>query len=253
MVETQLDTSQVNFVVAGVQKGGTKALHFFLSQHPEIGLVSGPKDEPHFFDDEQYFQTTPDYQRYHSLFSPELLSRITGDVTPIYSYWMPCMARIKDYNPHMKIIVLLRNPVSRAYSQWNMEHSKGLESDPFLRAILKEPFRRGFTSQHPIYSYLHRGFYSRQIENVLKHFPREQCLFIKSEDLKQNHHATLQRVLSFLQLSTELIATPDLIHSGNYSPLPAWLKRVLTLYYRRDIKRLARLTGMDFSNWLHVE
>lgn len=250
MLETVNHSARVNFVVAGMQKGGTKALHSFLSQHPEIGLVSSPRSEPHFFDTEEYFRGEPDYQQYHSWFSEQSLARVTGDITPIYTYWKPCIGRIKAYNPHMKIIVLLRNPVSRAYSHWNMEFSRGDEPDQFCRAILKEPFRRGLFAQHRVYSYLHRGFYSRQIKHLLDHFPRQQCLFVKSEELKNDHQSTLQRILAFLQVDTGSIAPPDVIHAGKYPPLSPRLHSLLKLYYRRDIKRLEQLTGMEFSSWL---
>lgn len=249
MHELQEGGPKVDFVVAGVQKGGTQALHHFLSQHPEIGLVSSPKIAPHFFDLDKYFDGTPDYDQYHSWFSADSLARVTGDITPIYSYWQPSIERIKAYNPKMKLIMLLRNPVDRAYSQWNMEFSRADETLPFWRAILMEPFRRRFR-QHRIFSYLHRGFYGEQIERVLAHFPARQCLFIKSEDLKSNHEATVKRLFDFLDVDTSLLPPAERVHARSYPRLAAPMRRALTLYFRRDIKKLAQLTGVDFSSWL---
>ena len=240
----------IDFVVAGVQKGGTRALQHFLSQHPEIGLVSKPKIAPHFFDYDTYFEAHPDYAAYHSWYTGENLNRITGDITPIYIYWNPCIARIQAYNPHMKMIVLLRNPVDRAYSHWSMEFNRDNEADPFWKAILKEPFRRGFADQHRIYSYLHRGFYYQQIERLFTYFPREQCLIVKSEDLKQNHRSTLAQMLTFVGADPTIIPSPQEIHKGNYTPMPPAMRQALTLLYRRDIQRLQRLLDIDLSAWL---
>jgi hypothetical protein len=245
--------SKVDFVVAGMQKGGTQALNYFLSQHPEVGIVSSPKVAPHFFDIEEYFESEPDYKLYHSWFSPESLALLTGDITPIYTYWSPCVTRIKTYNPKMKVIVLLRNPVDRAYSHWNMEYSRDNEHRHFLAAILMEPFRRGVSLQHPVYSYIHRGFYSKQIENLLDHFPRDQCLFVKNEDLRDDHVGTMRDICHFLGVNITSLPAKESVHTGTYnSPMNPTLRRLLTLLYWRDIKRLERLVGEDLSAWLRL-
>lgn len=242
------ETPRINFVVAGVQKGGTQALRHFLSQHPEIGLVAEPKIAPHFFDYDEFFVNGPDYQTYHSWYSAEDLQKITGDITPIYTYWHGCMKRIKAYNPDMKMIVLLRNPVSRAYSHWNMEFSRGDENEEFLQALRNERQIYG-AEQHRVYSYLRRGFYSDQIKNLLAHFPREQCLFIKSESMKQDHQMVMKKILDFIGASSDFIPEPETIHARRYQPMPAWLKILLRVYYWRDIKKVEALTGLDLRDW----
>lgn len=238
----------VNFTVVGTQKGGTQALNRFLAEHPEIGMVSPPVIAPHYFDNESFFVGEPDYSDYHAMYSKKSLELLTGDVTPIYSYWPKAIERIKHYNPKMKIIFLLRDPVLRAHSHWNMEHSRGDEPYGFLKAILNEKKRRG-EGAHRVYSYLDRGLYARQIGNLLSHFERKQCLFIRSEELKQFHVEVLTRIFSFLKVDTHYIPEQRTIHARNYADMPAWLKFALKLYYQRDIVDVEKLTELDLRDW----
>lgn len=239
----------VNFVVAGAQKAGTSALRHFLSSHSEIGLAKPDIREPHFFDREILKDKTADYDRYHAMFSADDLAKVTGDVTPIYIFKDGCMEQIRSYNPQMKVVVLLRNPVDRAYSQWVMEFSRGNEDRPFLAALVRELLGMFAERQHPVRSYLQRGFYGRQIARLYRLFPRDQCLVLLNEDMSENHAETYRRVLEFLRVNTEEIPPAETIHSRDYEPVSPFLRRVLGLIYHRDIKKLEKMTGLDCSRW----
>ena len=111
----------VSFSVIGAQKCGTSALRHYLKSFPELDLSVHP--EPHFFDNPKIKFAARPVERnalYHSHFR-QGEDKIRGDVTPIYLFWRPCLRRMAAYNPEMKLIVSLRNPVDRAYSQWQME------------------------------------------------------------------------------------------------------------------------------------
>ena len=174
----------VGFVVAGTQKGGTTALATFLLEHPEIALSTAK--EPHFFDTEENFPgPAVDYAPYHAMYAPQPGQHLLGDRTPIYMYWKPAPSRIAAYNPAMKWIMLLRNPVTRAYSQWNMEVKQGRETLPFELAVRTEDERCRATLplQHRRWSYVDRGRYSVQLARIAQHFPAAQILVLKSEEL----------------------------------------------------------------------
>src|SRR5258708_21787754 len=110
---------KVGFIVAGAQKAGTSALDAYLREHPELCLPR--QKEVHFFDTNRFFAVEPvDYTRYHSYFNPRPSHRLLGEVTPAYLYWPTAAERIARYNPAMKLIMVLRNPVTRAFSQCNM-------------------------------------------------------------------------------------------------------------------------------------
>ena len=101
----------VEFLIAGVQKGGTTALFSFLSRHPKLFLP--PCKEVHYFDDESVDWQSPDYSRLDAYFRDRSSGQIAGEATPIYTYWQPSAERIQRYNPAMRLIVLLRDPSGR--------------------------------------------------------------------------------------------------------------------------------------------
>ncbi|HZR78058.1 MAG TPA: sulfotransferase domain-containing protein, partial [Chthoniobacterales bacterium] len=148
---------RVDFVIGGTQKGGTSALDSFLRQHPGICMPTTRK-ELHFFDREE---DNRDYKAYHANFQPQPQHRVTGEASPIYMYWETAPYRIWKYNPNMKWILALRNPVERAFSAWNMETKRGKEKLSFAQAIEKEAdrCREALPLQHRVYSYVDRGLY----------------------------------------------------------------------------------------------
>ena len=109
---------RVQFAVVGVQKAATTALDSVLRQHPGLCLPS--RKEVHDFDDERIDWRRPDHRAYHAFFSPQT-GQMCGEVTPIYSYWPPSMSRLQAYNPQLRILMCLRDPVARAWSHWTME------------------------------------------------------------------------------------------------------------------------------------
>src|SRR5207342_3103643 len=97
-----------------------------LREHPRIGMAA--EKELHFFDNEQLFAGQPSnpdaaglYSRYHDAFRHCPPERLRGESTPSYMYWPDAPKRICQYNPGMKFVFLLRNPILRAFSHWNMQ------------------------------------------------------------------------------------------------------------------------------------
>lgn len=194
---------KVSFLVAGVQKGGTTALFDYLAEHPGLSLPA--IKEAHFFDDELSVDwRDPDYGRYHALFGNEdgEPARLRGEATPIYVYWPGSLERIAAYNPAMRLILIFRDPIERAWSHWKMEYARGAETQPFAWCIregrgrvAESPDTPGF---HREYSYVERGFYGEQVQRVLRLFPRDQVLFLRSEDLRAEPARILCKVCDFL-------------------------------------------------------
>src|SRR4051812_27467497 len=101
---------RVTFVIAGAQKGGTTALFDYLGDYPDIALSD--VKEVHYFDDEAVDWAAPNHGAYHGHF-PAPDGRPCGEATPIYIYWPNSLERIRAYNPAMKLIATLRDPVQR--------------------------------------------------------------------------------------------------------------------------------------------
>jgi len=245
-------TRRVGFLVAGTQKGGTTALHYYLSAHPRICLPRGK--ELHFFDDEGYFRTRgrPDYAAYHRRFAPKP-GQVLGETTPIYMYWYAAPRRIWEYNPAMKLLVVLRNPIERAYSHWNMERVRGKETLSFGEAIRTEEARcrRALPLQHRLFSYVDRGFYTEQLRRLWFWFPHEQTLVLRSETLRADPAGTLNTVWDFLGVERRPPAAAREDHANPYEAGLAeadW--RFLRDAFEFEIHSLERLLGWDCADWL---
>jgi hypothetical protein len=194
------EAPRVDFLIAGAQKGGTTALFSYLSEYPDIAL--GEPKEVHFFDDESQDWSAPDYAAYHAHF-PAARGRPCGEATPIYLYWRSSLERIAVYNPGMKLVAVLRDPVERAWSHWRMEYARGAETRPFAWCI-REGRQRLFEAEpwgfHREFSYVERGFYGEQLERASALFGRERVLALRSQDLRADPAAALSAVRSFLGL-----------------------------------------------------
>ncbi|MDP3767389.1 MAG: sulfotransferase domain-containing protein [Dehalococcoidia bacterium] len=238
----------VSFLIAGFQKCGTTALFDYLSDYGDIALPS--EKELHFFDDEAQDWDHPDYDGYHTRF-PEVAGRPAGEATPICVYWPRSLERIRTYNPAMKLILTLRDPVERAWSQWRMETVRGVEIKPFGWCV-REGRQRLFQSEpwghHREFSYVERGFYGEQMERVFGLFPREQVLVLTSDALRADRGATLARMRAFLGLPPAPTPTARASHVGPDigAPDPADID-LLRQVYAADAERLAGLTGVRYG------
>lgn len=243
---------KVNFIICGTQKGGTSALDMYLRSHPEICMAN--KKEVHFFDNEAAFRAdSPDYTSYHSFFTLELQHKVVGEATPIYMYWRDAPRRIWQYNSDMKIIVLLRNPIDRAYSHWNMERQRNAETASFWESIRNEEerCREALPYQHRVYSYIDRGFYLEQLRRLWAYFPKKQVLVLRNEELQNNPNETLQKVFAFLGVSLlPLMNTVNIQNFPRTSSMSKAERNYLRSVFEHEIRALERVLGWDCSNWL---
>jgi len=267
----------ISFMIIGAQKCGTTALTYFLSQHPQLCL-SRPK-EVHLFDGEAY---DPDWdsdtinQLYSASLKPCTADQLCGEATPIYLYMPQIAQRIYRYNPDVKLLVMLRDPIERALSHYRMEHKLGNDNWPLLKAFLLEWYRlpedkMNVNDDLRQYSYLDRGLYCQQLDNLYQYFSTDQVLLVPSESLWQQHDQTLSRVYQFLGVDTSIKVPPrEKVFSGDpddqqqhssgwladYVPisqkvrsaerkvtstLPVWLRSYYRWKYRKEYTLLREL------------
>ena len=243
---------RLSFMIVGAQKAGTSALAQFLDAHPEVGMSS--LKEVHLFDAPEYAGewTQADIdRRYRPHFADTRFTGLPGDTvlgeaTPIYLFLRDVPAELRRYNPELKVIVLLRDPVERAISHYYMEKARGGERRPLWQALLLEPFRlrRSRDPRHPesaqrVWSYRARGLYSRQLRNLYRTFPRDQVLVVRAEDLLGEHDAVLRRVFEFLGVSTEVRVPPAVVFEGEPGrPKHRFVSWLLRLSYLVEFVRL---------------
>lgn len=238
------------FLVAGVQKGGTTALHDYLALHP--GLSLGPVKEVHFFDDETGVDwARPDYGAYHARLGPAD-GRPRGEATPIYIYWPNSLERIAAYNPAIKLILLFRDPVERAWSHWRMERARGVEPLGFSESIrggrtrVDDPTAPG---HHRVHSYVERGFYGAQVERLLSLFPRQQVFFGTAGALRTDPTLFLRNVADFLEVEPLKSVTALESHvgrtDGEFQSMTMTDREYLLELFQEDQNTFRRLTGID--------
>lgn len=243
---------RVSFVVAGAQKSGTWALDTYLREHPELCLPR--RKELHFFDTDRHFAAEPvDYAPYHAKFAPRPPQRLLGEVTPAYMYWPGAVERLARYNPAMRIIIVLRNPVTRAFSHWNMARQKRREPLPFLEALRAESERLQSLppEQARRLTYVERGFYAQQLQRLWREFPIPQTLVFKSEELLERPTEVLRRIAVFLDIPPFPDLAAKTVHAGEYdTEMSDEEKRYLIGVFEAEIRQLERLLGWDCSAWL---
>jgi hypothetical protein len=205
-----------DFLIAGVPKAGTTALHAALVRHP--GLFLPTVKEPKFFlsdgppptsggpgDVQTYQEHVWRQGDYEALFDPAPAGTVRGEATPFYLYDLAAHDRIRRLVPDAKLIILLRDPVDRAHSNWTHLWNAGLEPEAdFLTACRAEDARRA-AGWADFWHYVGLGQYGHQVQHLFKVFPREQVLLLRYRDLKDNPAQTLDRVCDFLGVPTGVV------------------------------------------------
>ena len=247
-------TFKVNFLICGTQKGGTTALADYLRLHPQIHIPA--RKELHFFDNENICWQNPPYWHYHRSYQNAEHHQLWGDATPIYMYWKPAVERIWRYNSSMRLIATLRNPISRAYSHWAMEISRGKELLSFDEALKKEEHRcrKALPQQHRRFSYLDRGFYSEQLRRLWQFFGRDAVLILRQEELLKNPSYCLNETCIHLGIKEMPSFTPFLSRVGPRKiPMSHWAKAFLRNYYQAEISQLEIMLNWDCKAWLEED
>ena len=191
-----------NFVGIGAPRAGTTWLNTLLHSHPDVYTPS-LRDEINFFD--RYYERGTGW--YETLFpSPDdrRAYRAIGEISPQYLECEACPERIVTTLPESRLIVMLRHPVDRAYSQYGFfvqrrNYRGGFED--FLAATPRA---------------LERGFYSRYLKRYLRFFDRHRILALIFEAAISHHAETKQQLADFLEIAVDRF--PAAAGSGKVNP-----------------------------------
>jgi hypothetical protein len=249
------------FLIVGAERCGTTSLFHVLRQHPAIFSAAMPKKELHYFD-QAYGRGLGWYQSHFPLTArARLAARRVGldpvafEASPYYMFHPLAPARIHHDLPGAKLIVLVRDPVERAYSAHAHQVGFGYETEPFERALELEDERLageaerlaadpGYHSfRHDHFTYRSRGHYADQLEHLERIFGRDQIHVIDSGDFFAAPGPAYDQVLGFLGLARrgEPAFTPQ--NARPRSPMPASVRAALEEHYRPHDERLARWLG----------
>jgi hypothetical protein len=271
----------LDFIVIGAIKAATTWLQAQLQEHPDIAI---PEIEPHYFTREHHRGA----KWYRSLFPAEKApGQLWGEKTADYIAKPEAAQRISEAYPQAKLILQLRNPIDRAYSDYKMLYRRGTVTGP------PERYLTTLDCDQP--RFLNDGLYASHLKRWLDLFPPENLLVFTFEDVCDTPQQTLASVLA--HIGARWTDNPDAVHGRfndsseamlplglrkvlaplkpiarpyrdnalfqatrglfakkvSYPPLSDDLRRRLADFYVRDVRELERMLGRDLSHWLHVQ
>ncbi|MEC9373786.1 MAG: sulfotransferase domain-containing protein [Planctomycetota bacterium] len=245
-----------DFVIIGAQKCGTTSLYRYLSMHPQVGAAR--TKEVHYYS--MHFDRG---RRWYRSNFPHALRRgierrvrgrrfVSGEASPDYMFDARAAERMRRDLPDVRLIALLRDPVTRALSHYRHTVRRGLEPLPFEEAIEAEGERLRNASPDSVpfrfQSYLARGRYAEQLERWFALFPREQILVLQAEDFFAETAAAYARVLSHIGVGPH---DPGAFERhnfhGEYEGLSERAKRRLVDEFAPLNERLYSLIGERFD------
>ncbi len=253
-----------DFIIIGVLKSGTTSLYEYLLQHPSIHacLVK----EPNYFNI-HYHDRPPEWYRFcfpsnWARFQAKKIKNkrfVTGEASATYYYSPYVPHRIKEYVPNVKLIVVLRNPVERAYSLYNKMVYHGFETLSFEEAIQMESRRiegelekmkndpTYFSEKYLHHAYLDQGIYVDKLKEWYQVFSKDQILVLSTEDLA-NHTAKLfQDTIEFLQLESWTPSQYGRFNVYEKKEMNEDTRKKLADFFKPHNERLYKFLGIDFG------
>lgn len=291
-----------DFLIVGAAKSGTTSLYYYLKQHPQIFMPDNK--EPWFFSfagegkkEEEIFKRkkdiVTDFDEYLSLFDDAAISQIPGEASTTYLYLHEkTIQNIKKYHPawkNLKITIILRNPIDRAYSHYLNDDSSG-----HINLSFREVLEKWKSKELSLFdNYIDYGFYFDQIKSYKNTFDRVRIYLF--EDLDTNPLLLVQDIFDFLNVDASFIPDTNLRYNittgsrfaGNLIYKPNLIKGAIKIFlphtmrtkiknkivkgctrklqlgeceietlkkiYREDILKLQELIDRDLSQWLEYK
>jgi hypothetical protein len=242
-----------DFLVIGAQKAGTTALYAYLRWHP---AVTGPSWKEVSFFDRHWWRGE---RWYRGQFPLRSAGRLVGEASPSYLFHPLAPERVRSLLPDARLIALLRDPVERAYSQYQHEVALGREPLSFDDALEAEEERtrgeverlvadpRAFSRDWWDHTYAARGLYAEQLERWLAVFPRSQLLVVATDELGEKPAETYAAVLSFLGVEPHTLDDYPRVFDRSYAPMRPETRAALAERFAEPNRRLERLLGREFA------
>jgi hypothetical protein len=258
-----------DYLIIGTKRGGTTSLQRYLQQHPRVGglFPAFQTMKGVYYFDENYHRGERWYRSHFPSAQMRRLSEVArskerivvGESSPYYLYHPLAAERAAATVPQAKIIVLLRDPVERAWSHWKASRRRGDEDLPFADALAAEAARLegeedrirmtpGYHSvAHRHLSYVAQGRYVHSMSRWLKCFPRDQVLVLASEEFYRDPQAVVDRASEFLGLVPQtLLNQRPWGHHADDPDRPPWLPD-LAKTFADDNRDLEELLGVQFE------
>jgi hypothetical protein len=273
-------SKKVNLFLVGAAKAGTTAFQKNLSQHPQVYFC--PIKEPHYFSSDilvenfrkefcdrvdfnltKYLSHRPlrihhqafvkNQGEYDALFSENGDQPILAEASASYLWSAEAAKNIYDYNPEARILIVLRNPVDRAFSHYLMDHKMGFSKTSFLQAIEDDQKAPRFWGNANLYVDL--GLYSQQVKRYLDLFTRDQVMIILHEELQTNPESVATKVCQFLNIEESSGFDLSTRHNAAKLPKNGLMAKMVNSKLTRNVKNIKlmrelapRISGLFFKN-----
>lgn len=251
-----------NLYIVGAVKSGTTSLYAYLGQHPEVFFPE--MKEPHFFTRPSPSATQAhlityirDEWRYRQLYAGSDGYRWRGDASPSYLWCPEAPARIAAVAADAHVLIILRDPVERAYAQYLMDHAEGAIEEPFMAALARDwtrPDKGWGVSQ----LYVELGQYTAQVRRYRQVFGAERVLVLLLDELKEDPHAVLRRIAEFLGIDAAAMASVNTgtVHNPYRQPKGEWARRLAGSPVSRFLGEHVmprRLGEFIWERWMQTE
>ncbi len=236
-----------NLIVVGAQKAGTTTFYDKLQMYPDFYL---PHKEIKYFHRDEHYEKGLNWYLDH--FNGYEGQRYIGDITPDYMAYSWTAERIyKDLGPDTKIIFLLREPVARAYSQFNFYRMNGVESSTSFEKVLKEEYidlsMSTFKNWYTPANYISRSIYLPQIQRYLEYFDRKNIHIIIFEELFiERQPKALEELESFLGIQLVDFYQNNVKSNPSLAPRSKLLVK-LKYFIQNDLRLVINLVKKIFG------
>lgn len=240
-------------IIIGTQKGGTSSLFEYMLQHPKI-QGSFIKEVQYFA--QRYWIGKRGYRSFFPIKKNDTKHLI--EATPIYLFYPEAPSRVFELIPNAKLIVLLREPVERAYSNYMHNCRRGDEERTFEDCVAADieaarksggamrcPCEDDLSFRHT--SYVRRGLYAQQLIRWYDLFPRKNIKIFRAEDFFSDPSTITQETLRFLGISEHPINTGKAHNQFSYNRKRLDQFPELADYYREPNEKLKALTGIEWT------
>jgi hypothetical protein len=245
-----------DFLVIGVKRCGTTSLFHNLPKHPSI--LNSHHDGIGFFNDN--YQLGVNWYRsfFPTIFSKNKIIKKYGDcktfdVTTRYIEDRSTAKKIKEIIPNAKIIVMLRNPVDRAYSQFNVSVKEKVETRSFHDAIneeienIKKENMKNFEISKNEFDYIKKGMYASQLKPWFDIISKDNIGIFSTEEFKKNNQNIYNMIFKFLGITNCEIKDNKIMEKGDYLPMNYNTRDLLLDFYKKHNEELFKLINKRFD------
>jgi Sulfotransferase domain len=248
-----------DYLVIGTKRGGTTSLQQYLTDHPDV-LEPKAAKASHYFDANfskgwSWYQAHFPLQRWMDRERASGRPVVVGEASPYYCFHPLSLDRIAARLPEVKLIIVLRDPVERAWSHYSYEVARGNEELPFAEALDAEPSRTAGVEERirsgeiaddrhwRLHTYLQRGRYADEIDAVHRRFRPEQLQVVVSEELFARPLEVMNQVFAFLGVGPIDGGRFEAVNANRKSALDPYVRERLATYYAPHNQRLYDLLG----------